>query len=243
MTDPKQYLHKQFKDEADDTLFEGLDINAEFKDEVRKKVNKRNTRFEWLSNLIWKKRTLSTVSVATFACILVMLTPMILDSQNKTNTGEDINLNETPIDNKVGTLAGDSNTITDPTLIDYVDLKTKEEAIELLGDGLMVPAYHPEYFELSRIHALENSEGKATKVIFTYTSENQSYLVIADTNTQQFGYNNFKRITINGDEGFLKPDDPNDSSAELHLYTEEFHYMIGGLISSDEAIKIAESLE
>lgn len=127
-------------------------------------------------------------------------------------------------------------------------LKTLLEAKRSFGDSFLSPSYIPEGFQLTKISATGTKKEIATKVVLSFNSDSQSFLVIEEKSNLQYGFINYKVIEINGTVGHLKPntlseDTNNNLDTELHWLKNGIHYSVVGLISDDEAIKVAESMD
>jgi hypothetical protein len=116
------------------------------------------------------------------------------------------------------------------------------------GDAFLTPGYLPDNFKLEQIQALGVNENSADKILMSYVSGNRSYLITQEKSKQQDSYQGFDQITINGINGFLSSTEAegvDDESVytELYWYTDEAQYSVTGLISADEAVKIAKAME
>jgi len=125
---------------------------------------------------------------------------------------------------------------------------TLDEAKKSFGDSILIPSYIPESFKLDEIYASGFDGHKATKVVLSYLAGDKSFLIIEEKIEVQNEFINFKTIDINGTTGYLKPSVSEGSEnsgipdIELHWYKEGTHYLIAGLITENEAIKIANTM-
>ncbi len=124
---------------------------------------------------------------------------------------------------------------------EILELNSMEEAREVYGDDLMLPTYVPEDFQLDRIHVLNGNMEQADKLILTFTSLEESYSVMVERTELQNKPLGTELVDINGLEGYLKKETPEQLDVELNWFTNDSHYIINGIISSTEALKIARS--
>jgi hypothetical protein len=241
MTDPKIDMRKLFQKELDKTLFDSLEFHSVLKEEVRNKlktdhISKMNQ--PWLTP-IWKKWLFSTLAAAAVICLFFLSTWMISgddtnQSDPKTVTNDPANILRSDGDN--------SNLISGPNEMKSWDLVSENEAKQSFGNDLQLPMYIPMNFKLDRLHGFGKSREQLNKVIFTYIDGEKSYLVIMERSGRNEIPLGFIKVDINGTTGYLKKQDGAENlDAELHWYLNGIHYMVGGLITSQEAIKIALS--
>jgi hypothetical protein len=240
MTNPKSDIKELFIEEINDTLFESLDFNIELKEEAKKKIyaNKKiQTRF-WKTR---KNRVYGLAMGAAVICLMVVSTTIFL------NTDSDKSEGKTLKDTNMTTFNGEAkndNVILEPTGMKTQELSTENEAKQLFGNDLLLPTYIPSPFVLDRINAKSEGKEKVNKVIFTYTAKDQVYSVMIERSKMNNIPLGFQEVDINGVKGYLKKDESiENSDAELDWYMNDIHYMVNGLITSDEAKKIAQSLK
>ncbi len=239
MTNSDKDILNRLKQEADQSLFENIDFHSELKEKVRKNVkhSKRSKDVHFLINLIRKNRVFSTTAVVTIIFLSLWSTTLFRDS-----IGGVLKTEEPGNSNFSTFQSGDSNTnwISDPNEIKSWELKTKVEVKELFGDVLL-PNYTPENYILDSIHI---NGPKKEKVIFTYIFKERSYLVIIEKKTVQNKPIGYEIVEINGTNAYLKTEESAENMlTELYWYSGDYHYMINGLISSEEAVKVAKSFD
>lgn len=77
-----------------------------------------------------------------------------------------------------------------------------------------------------------------------YTYAERSYLAIVEKTLFEFEPQGFELVNINGAEGFLKTEGSAESvNTELQWYVGDYHYMVSGLLSAEEAVKVAKSFK
>lgn len=126
-------------------------------------------------------------------------------------------------------------------------LVTVEEAVDTFGEGFLTPAYIPEEFSLEQILAYGENEQTPTKIVLTYVSKEESFVVIEEKTQTQDRLINATEVDIQGGKGYLNPgmdsESWNNPVSELHWYKNDVHYVIAGQITDKEAIRIAQSME
>lgn len=128
-------------------------------------------------------------------------------------------------------------------------LNTQEEAKKSFGSFFLTPSYITGSFKLDKIHASGTDQPTATKIVLEYFTSDKSFLIIQEKSELQNGFVNFKTIDINGTSGYLKPSVSDDDAnaevqdTEVHWFKDGVHYSVMGLITEDEAIKVAISMK
>ena len=113
----------------------------------------------------------------------------------------------------------------------------------------IIPTYIPEDYELEKINASGFEEGKAYKIILNYFSGDKSFMIIQEKGQVENKFGNYEEIDINGTIGFLNKnistegENEDSMNIELHWFKDEVHYLISGLITQEDAIKIARSMK
>jgi hypothetical protein len=128
------------------------------------------------------------------------------------------------------------------------EIKTLEDAKRRFGDSFLVPSYVPDDFELSDIYAYGHDQNEVSKVVLTYSSGNKSFTIIEEKAPMGNELVGFEEVDINGAIGYLKPslDDKKDVASldvELYWFKDGVQYSVIGLITPEEAIKIATSMK
>lgn len=148
-------------------------------------------------------------------------------------------------------LSGDSNANTSiyGSTVKKWFPATLDEAKKDFGGSFLTPDYIPQNYRLEKINASGAEERKASKIILSYFTGEQSFMIIEETTETLIGFSDFEKIDINGITGLLKPSESIDSEnadsldTELHWFNGEVHYSVAGLITQEEAIKIARSMK
>jgi hypothetical protein len=99
---------------------------------------------------------------------------------------------------------------------------------------------------------------KAEKVVLSYAAGERSFIIIEQKSSEKEGFLNFETIDINGMEGYLKPEIGDSdglpenggketrteiADTELHWFKDDVHYSISGMITQEDAIKVARSMK
>lgn len=113
----------------------------------------------------------------------------------------------------------------------------------------IIPTYIPEDYELEKINAYGFEEGKAYKIILNYFSGDKSFMIIQEKGQVENKFANYEEFDINGTIGFLNKnistegENEDSMNIELHWFKDEVHYLISGLITQEDAIKVARSMK
>src|SRR5690606_35484264 len=115
---------------------------------------------------------------------------------------------------------------------------------QVLSEDVLVPTYTSAPFELDRIQANGMENEKAHQVVITYTFEEQIYMAIIQKTIEVFEPQGFDIVDINGEKGYLKTEGSTESlHTELQWYEGDYHYMISGSLTKEEAMKVATSFK
>lgn len=233
MKNSKNDLGHLFKSEADEALFKEIEFTSKMKQEIRKKIQQESSPPFLVRLRGFKRKSFYGALVVAGLASVLWISSTLLHISN------DPEVEETVPNLFTDENEGVNNPI-DGTQSQYWEVASMEEAEELMGEDLLLPTYNPKHFTIDRIHLLGDEKSDPDKIIFTYVSGEKSYLIIIEPSENQLGYPNFEKIDINGTTGYLTGTE-NDS--EIYLIVDELQYMIGGLISKEDAIKVAEGLQ
>ncbi|GAA0330538.1 hypothetical protein GCM10008967_21300 [Bacillus carboniphilus] len=229
----KYDLKKTIKSEADDTLFSDIQFTSKMKEDIKRKIEASNNGTG--KHELKKKRKVSHKWLYSIglgvASILVIISTFLLQDNNQ---------QQNPTNGPQLLFEDDTTTPMDGPNVKDEDIETAGEAKDILGTSLLLPTYVPTGFELERIHTLSVNNQQQKKVIFTYVSDEQSYLIIAEITEQELYFPSSQQVEINGITAYVSG---SDYDSELHFDKDNIHYMISGLISQEEAVKIAEGLK
>ncbi len=252
MNKSEQDLRQQLKSEADEILFENLHFDSRLKEQVIRSITAEEERIgirKWFTHGR-KKWLYGPVAAVTIVGLLFvsspeiqnMFVPSVKEDVNNPSTFHSGNQEEGPNTTMMGEIPGSLP-------IKTWSLQTAEEAKKVFGDGLFLPSYTPEQFTLNEIFASGVQMETATKIVFSYVSDELSFIVIEDKENVQNEFHHFKTININGINGFLKSTESDErgnaltEDSELHWFAGGVHYTIAGNISEKEVIKVAESTD
>ncbi|MDV4151315.1 DUF4367 domain-containing protein [Clostridium sp. AL.422] len=115
-----------------------------------------------------------------------------------------------------------------------------DEAKNGFGSFFIIPTYIPEGYKLDVVSALGIDQSNVYKITLNYLAENKSFIFIQEKNRTLSEYINYEKIDINGSSGLLKIDGMN---TELNWSNNGIYYSIQGLITEEDAIKIARSMK
>lgn len=194
--------------------------------------------------------------LAAAACIIVIFGFVNMSGilQLNTNTVEPDNQEMNimaAIDGGVDTLIEQTTNSVLPgiDIEDGIKIETLAEAERLFGTNFLNPAFVPENFMLDNIFAYRNEKETTDKIILTYLSGDQAFLIIEEKGDDQNGFANYKPVDINGVGGYLKSEpsegsnNENNPDTELHWVKSGIHYSVTGMISENNALKVAKSME
>ena len=231
---------KDFKNIADD-IMRDIKVNEELKQKTLIKcANKKNIS---ISKLL--------IPAACFILILGIINIYhILKLENQENQDEGF---------KNNIMMNGEYSESIPESFGNNILSTKEEkkwAIGTLDDAkidfgrsFIIPTYIPQDYKLDQINASGFEEEKASKIVISNFSRDQSFIIIQEKTQIESEFDNYEKVDINGTIGLLKSnasiDMENEDSinTELHWSKNEIQYSIIGLITKEEAIKIARSMK
>ncbi|MET3695751.1 uncharacterized protein DUF4367 [Bacillus oleivorans] len=223
MKEQKHDLRYKFKSEADQALFQSIDFTSKMKEDIRREIDSKKRRWN---------HPISFLAAAAILCFSLLTFSYFTMSDHAKPENN-------PKPEEPNTLIGNEdedilNPIAGPER-ETQELNSPEEAKEVLGEAILLPAYIPKGYSLEHVQTLGEK-----KVIMTYLSGDQSYLIIIENAENQQPFVNYEKVQIQNTTGYLYE---TEYDSELHFYADGFHYMISGLISKEEVIKVAEGLQ
>lgn len=228
--DLEQEWHQRFKQEADDLLFEDVRWDDRLQEKVLRAAGRERHRTDGRGSSrsgksgIWRRYGIAAVTAAVLG--IVIASSLWL---NGGSTGVN-----------PGNLYQATNDVPGTPNPETRALQTPEEAGMLFGDGFLVPTYAPDQVKPTGLFAYGIQEGKAAKIVMNYMYGDIAYSVIEDRADDLGVYNGYKRVEIQGSQGYLKT---GEADAELHWSANGVHYAVIGTLSDSEAVKIAESMK
>lgn len=242
---------KDFKKIADDVMY---DINVS--DSLKEKV---------LQHCTGRYRIPVGRLLATAACGVLILGILNLSGllKIKTQPGEQGShgpeiFSATSGQTEIMPEQSDVNILNEPgTDTDWL-FNTVEEAAESFGSAFLVPSFIPEGFTQGTIYASGMDSFEAEKVVLCYAAGDRSFMIIEQKSSEKGEFLNFKTVNINGTEGYLKPETRDSvglpkngrkeagteiTDTELHWFKDDVHYSVSGLITQEDAIKVARSMK
>jgi hypothetical protein len=237
-------LHRQYKSELDEILFDDLNFDARLRERVRRHIHpelKRSVLKEWLGH--GRRKWTYGALVSVLAIVLLMTAPSLQDllqpspNENTKENNSILQAVDDPLNNVMGT------DITSPPVQSWT-AKTVDEAGKWFGQGMLVPSYIPNGFTLHQINASGTKKEMAMKVIFSYSSADRFFSIIEDKNKNMAPnvFGGFETIDINGTKGHIKSD-ASVLDTELQWTVDGVQFMISGQISKEEVMNVAKSLE
>lgn len=232
MKDVEGTLRKQYKSEADEYLFDGLEFDSKLKQKVRNSINpiQKSVGIKgWIAagRRKWAFGTAAVVMVTVLAVSIPML-----DSAPE----------QTQIDNPGISLpapdaGSEGSSLSELTT---VIVETPEEAKMRFEANLLIPTYIPEGYQRTEIQTTGMEKDTATRVIFSYTSGDKVFTLMEDMRQAGFSFDTFESIQVNGVDGFVNV---MPGLTELYWLKDGIQFSIVGPITQEEAMKVAESLK
>lgn len=248
MTSQEDQLRDLVKNEADELLFGRLHFDTDMHEKILQLAQHetkledsparitRSRRHPWLAG--------TAVAAMLIGLFLVLAEPGIIKSPGSPPLGEDPPV--TLMDPDPGSSIDHPPGISDnePRV-----LGSYEEAGDAFGDQLRIPSYLPKGFSLHQISVTGPKEA-ATEAVFSYTAAERSFGLFANKSGKANKPQHFdKTVDVNGTVGYLIAGVPSQDegvtipNVKLHWYTDDTHFMISGLVSAEEALRIARSME
>lgn len=235
-------LSRKMKREANESLFEDMKFDSRMKNKVMQQAGTSPTSEGWKAWLATGRRkwTTAAASIALVAVMAISL-PM-LNSADPTPIAD-----PPPITNPGGTSgpapdpAGSGSGIgSELSQLETVKVNTPEEAAALYGPELASPSYVPSGYELNGIEVTGMKGEAATRVHMNYESGDQAIQIMQNKQPFSFPMDSFKSIKVNGADGYVYEQ---PTLTELYWEVDGIQYSIMGPVSTEEALKIAESMK
>lgn len=231
---------RDFKNIADD-IMKDIKVDEDLKKKTLNKCLKK------------KKRPINKVLIVAASFLLIIGIANIsnilpLKNQEDQDITPENNLMMS-VDNTESTPESSGNNILSAEEEKSWGIDTLDNAKIDFESTFIIPTYIPQDYELEKINAYGSEEGKAYKIILNYFLEDKSFMIIQEKGQMENEFVNYEEIDINGAIGFLNKniseDRKNEDSMniELHWFKNEVHYLINGLITQEDAIKVARSMK
>lgn len=249
MTFQDDQLRDLIKNEADDLLFGNLHFDTNMQEKVKQLAERERKQLEKQERRTKKRRypwfAGTAVAAALIGLLLIFAEPNFTKSPGSPPVGQ-----EPPAVLKD---PGPDAPIENPPGISNNELRilgSYDEAGQAFGDKLRIPSYLPEGFSLHQISVTGPKEEAATEAVISYTAGDRSFglFVNKDDKVNMPQYFD-EKVDLNGVEGYLIIGEPIQDNGgmvpnvQLHWYTDHIHFMISGLVSQEEALQIARSME
>ena len=228
MNSEHKSFRKQLKEEMDSTIFKELDFQTHHKEKVLKEM--RNIPFEIERPPFFKRYAFP---LATIAVVMIAFATFFL-----LQTSEEVQPPVQENENQASILSGNGDTPLASNEFHTWKFENLQDAKEFIGKDILLPNDGVNDFELESITISGKSEDEVEQMNLTYVSKDQSFMVIVDR--QEILPDGLNQVTINNWQGYIQHD---ENFTELHLFLDDFHYMISGLLTKDEALEIAKSLQ
>ncbi|MFC3804036.1 hypothetical protein [Cohnella sp. GCM10012308] len=242
MTDMDRELRLHLAKEADDVLFSEIELTERLKQNIRQKAASAQTGRRRVSRNVWA----AGVAAAALAVFLTLGLPTLqhtsapgpaqspigaspsLDAGNAGNTGN------------VGSTGNAGSSGSQLSQLVTTSFGTAEEAKASFGANMLAPEAVPEGFALTDIQGAGMAGEPLRDVVFSYAtaSGDKTITFTASRMTAVFPAEMFTATQVNGTDGFVfaQPE-----LTELYWMEDGIQYGIVGHVTSDEAMKIAET--
>lgn len=229
MTDLDHKLREQLREESDDILFSGMEMNDQLKRRIRQQAAaEKPVKRRFNPAKLW---VMGTVVLA--ASVWMIAGFPLLQQPSIPTPVEDPAGNSLPPAN--GGAAGSdlSSLITTP-------VSSVEEAKTVFGSSLLTPSVVPEGFTLSEITVVGMEGESARDAIFTYIAGDKTITVVASRMPAAFPVEMFTKTQVDEAEGYIFEQ---QGLTELFWMGDAIQYSVIGQITGAEAMSIAESME
>lgn len=251
-------IKAQIKQELDQTLFENVQLAPELIQRIQMQAS--NEKMQSSSKRAKSKRWIplagATTVVAASIALLLLLQPPILMPDHQDLTNEVLNASElesyTPMhaEDDLGQVNTGVDDNSAPSL--FIDreeralLHSIDEAKELFGDHLLLPAYIPVDFELEQIHSKGSIDDHASTWISLTYMRDKDFLKIIQAQSPSIlaKPQHAEQITLEQTDAYwhMTKTDNDQPLTELMWEWNDVQYIIQSSLSVDEAIQIANSL-
>lgn len=227
MKDMDGKLQKQFKKEADEMMFDRMDLSAAAKNNIRKMTEDGKRKRRFALPRFWVAGAAALVA----AVVIVAGYPLLQQSPVPSPT-EQTGVTQPPAD---GSSAGSglSSLIT-------TTVGTAEEAKAAFGSELLVPNTLPGSYSLKEIVTTGMPDEPVRDAVFTYADGEKVVTFSASRMETTIPVEMFAKTTVRGQDGYVfeQPE-----LVELYWVENGVHYGIVGNLSAAEALQAAEVAE
>lgn len=260
MNELEQKLRKNYRNESDEVLFNGMEMDGRLKQAIREKAGLTEVlRQEKRSKPAFLRgRWAYSVAAAALVLVVAISAPQLYNSdpaapgglpsagQGTANQpGQDggqaapdpaAGGQTSPDGGAAGGSAGGSS--LSPLVTETAT--STEEAKERFGDDLKTPGIVPEGFQSAGIETTGLKAGEATRVVYFYRSGDKEFTYMADRQEAVIPLEFFSDATVGGAEAHVFAQ---ESMTELYWIADGVQYSIVGNLTEAEAKAVAESLE
>lgn len=229
-----------FKNIADD-IMKDVKVDEELKTKTLQKCLNKNYR------------SINKVLIAA-ACFLLIIGIVkishILPLKNQENQDETSENNiMMSIDGIESTPENSGNNILNVEEEKSWVIDTLDNAKREFGNYFLIPMYIPQDYKLQEINVWGLEQGKATKIILSYSSGEKSFMIIQENGEMENQFIDYEQVDINGAKGLVRInistgiENEDIMKTELHWFKDDVHYLIEGLITKEDAIEIARYMK
>jgi len=229
MTNTDNRWREQFRKEADDVLFAGIELSERAKRNIRQQaaLEKPATRRRIFFPRKWAVGMVAIAAAIAFIAVL----PTLQQSSAPAPQGQ---VGDSSPPASGGAVGSDlSSLITVP-------LSSDDEARAAFGAGLLLPAQTLEGFALTDRSAAGAEGEPARDIIYNYMSGERTMTFSASRMQASYPSDLFAPVQVNGADGMILAQ---EGYTELFWTVDGVQYGVSGQITEEEALKVAESIE
>ncbi|WP_217596847.1 DUF4367 domain-containing protein [Cohnella sp. GbtcB17] len=246
MTNMDRELRLHLAKEADDVLFSNLELTDRLKQNIRQKAASAQTGRRRRSRNVWA----AGVAAAALAVFLMVGLPTLqhtsapapaqspIGASPSTDAGNAGNVGNAG--NNAGSAGNAGAAGSELSQLVSTSYATAEEAKAAFGASMLAPEAGPEGFTLKDIQGAGMAGEPLRDVIFSYASASgdKTITFTASRMAAAFPADMFTATQVNGNDGFVFAQ---PTLTELYWMEDGIQYGIVGHVTSEEAMKIAES--
>lgn len=236
MNEIDRKLQEKLKTEADEMIFNQMDLSAKTKNNIRKMTAegtaKRRSRFP----RIWIAGSAALVA----AVVIVAGYPMLQQSSPIPAPTQQTGVAEPPISGSPQTPVDGGAAGSGLSALITTTVGTPEEAKSAFGEELLVPITAPDSFKLQEITTTGMPDQPIRDVVFTFVADGKQVVFSATRMEPASPMEMFSKTTVRGQDGYVfeQPE-----LAELFWSENGVHYSIVGNLSAAEAVQTAEAAQ
>jgi hypothetical protein len=267
MKELEQRLSEQYKAESDSYIFGDMAMNDKLKQSIRERagikggsvmeriqaesINQGVNRKDGKSNrgpFISRYRWISGIAAAVLVVTVAISAPQLFTGGGDGQTvvqdpGAGQGTITEPGSGSVTTPGNEASGGTSLSPLVTVEVGSTEEAKGLFGNDLLVPAFVPQGFQLSKIEATGMKEGEntaVTRIVYFYQAGEKEFTYMVDRAEAVIPMEFFIDTEVAGSKAYVFAQ-PN--MTELYWKNGGLQFSVVGGISEEASLAVAESLQ